>query len=103
MSRGLLAVATRRFREVDGVFCSMSSDISLTESDEGKKVIDSSGENIGQVMEVRNGRAYVDPDPGITDSIMSKLGWGSGDEETYELEPSNVDRVTEDEIHLGTL
>lgn len=81
----------------------MSSDIRMTDDDEGKKVIDSSGDEIGRIVEVRDGRAYVDPDPDLADTIMSKLGWGSGDEDTFELEPRIVDSVTDDEVRLGTL
>ncbi|EJN60953.1 bacterio-opsin activator domain-containing protein [Halogranum rubrum] len=38
----------------------------VTEDDEGKRVVDSHGETVGMVSEVKNGTAYVDPDPGIT-------------------------------------
>jgi hypothetical protein len=46
----------------------------ITEKDEGKRVIDSDGNEIGLVSGVRGGTAYVDPDPGIGDTILSKLG-----------------------------
>jgi len=54
-----------------------------------------------RVIEVENGTARVDPDPGITDTISSKLGWGSAkQDETYGLEPDHVETVTDDEIRL---
>jgi len=72
------------------------------ETDEGKTVVNSKGETVGIVTEVENGRAHVNPDPGITDTISSKLGWGSAkQDETYELEPGHVDTVTDDEIRLN--
>lgn len=72
----------------------------LTETDEGKQVVDVDGEVIGVVSGVRNGAAYVDADPGITDEIRSKLGWDEIDRDDYPLDRSEVDTTTDDEIHL---
>jgi hypothetical protein len=74
----------------------------VTEDDEGKHVVDAHGETIGMVSEVRNGTAYVNADPGITDSIRSKLGWGDADKDDYALERSRIDTVTDDEIRLNS-
>lgn len=71
---------------------------SITEHDEGKRVVD--GEIVGIVSAVRNGTAYVDPDPGITGTIRSKLGWESVDDEDYPLRHTRIDAVTDDEIRL---
>lgn len=78
----------------------MSQDHSLTEEDEGKKVINEEGDDIGQVVQVQHGNAHVEPDPGLTDTIMSKLGWGESDEDTYKLDSSQIESVTDDEIHV---
>nr|WP_049967544.1 hypothetical protein [Haloferax prahovense] len=72
----------------------------VTEDDEGKRVVNSHGETIGMVSEVKNGTAYVDPDPGITDKIRSKLGWGDADKDNYVLKASRINTVTDDEIRL---
>lgn len=72
----------------------------VTEDDEGKNVIDSSGKKIGIVTEVRSGTAYVNADPGITDTIRSKLGWGDADEDDYALEKDRIDTISDDEIRL---
>ena len=72
----------------------------VTDDDQGKTVVDSHGEKVGMVTEVRSGKAYVNADPGITDSIRSKLGWGDADENDYALEESRIDSVTDDEIRL---
>lgn len=72
----------------------------VTEDDEGKDVVDSSGKEIGIVTEVRNGTAYVNADPGITDKIRSKLGWGDADEDDYALEKNRIDTITDGEIRL---
>ena len=72
----------------------------FTAEDDGKKVIDSHGETVGMVSEVKDGMAYVDADPGIADKIKSTLGWDDADDSDYTLRRSQVDRVTDDEIHL---
>lgn len=74
----------------------------LSEEDEGKNIVDSNGETIGMVSSVESGTAYVDPDPDLTDSIKSKLGWGDVDQEDYKLQDSQIDTVTDDEIRLST-
>ncbi|MFP8956307.1 PRC-barrel domain-containing protein [Natrialbaceae archaeon A-CW3] len=68
--------------------------------DEGKPVVNANGDRIGIVEDVRDGTAYINPDPGVTDTIKSKLGWGAVTEENYELDMTNVDQITDDEIRL---
>jgi hypothetical protein len=72
----------------------------LTEEDEGKRVMTTDGDKVGMVTEVRGGTAYVDADPGMFDSIKSKLGWGDTDEDTYPLSSDDVGEVTDDEVRL---
>lgn len=72
----------------------------VTDDDEGKPVVDSSGEKIGMVTEVTSGTAHVNPDPGITDMIRSKLGWGDADQDDYRLDSNRIDTVTDDEVRL---
>lgn len=72
----------------------------VTDDDEGKPVVDSHGEKIGMVTEVRSGTAYVNADPGIADTIRSKLGWNDADQEDYPLERDRVQTVTDDEVRL---
>lgn len=74
----------------------------LTESDEGKKVINHEGEEIGVISGFRGGQAYVDPDPGVTDKIMSALGWGDVDDDDYALDNAHVEAVTDDEVRLSS-
>lgn len=77
------------------------AEMNLTDDDEGKQVVNSAGDDVGRITEVRDGKAYVNPDPGITDTISSKLGWGDADEkEEYELQPDRIETVTDDEIRL---
>lgn len=74
----------------------------MDESDEGKPVMNAKGDKVGMITKVEGGTAYVDPDPGITDAVRSKLGWGgAGDDETYELRGSRVATITDDEVRLN--
>lgn len=72
----------------------------LTENDEGKRVLNADGETIGMISGFRGGKAYVDPDPGITDKIMSRLGWEDVDEDHYALDSDMVAQISDDEVHL---
>lgn len=72
----------------------------LTETDEGKPVVDSTGETIGVVSAVRSGTAYVDPDPGLTERLRSRLGWENVDQDDYALDESEIESVTDEEIRL---
>ncbi len=72
----------------------------VTDDDQGKAVVDSSGQDIGMITEVKSGTAYVNADPSLTDSIRSKLGWGDVDDDDYALEENRIDSVTDDEVRL---
>lgn len=72
----------------------------VTDEDQGKRVVDSGGRKIGMVTDVKSGTAYVNADPGLTDTIRSKLGWGDADKDDYALEKNRIDTVTDDEIRL---
>jgi hypothetical protein len=72
----------------------------LTESDEGKRVVSHDGDDLGVISGFRGGRAYVDPEPGITDRLMSRLGWENVDDDDYPLEQSDVETITDDEVRL---
>lgn len=73
----------------------------VTAEDEGKPVV-YGDDTIGRVVEVTDGTAYVDPDPGITDTIASKLGWGSADDDAFPLQPELVRAVDDDVVRLET-
>jgi hypothetical protein len=75
----------------------------ITSEDEGKQVV-RGDEQIGRIVSVEHGTAYVDPDPNLTDTIKSKLGWteGTGDEETYPLQEEAIETVTDDEVRLAS-
>lgn len=77
--------------------------VDFTSDDEGKRVMNANNEEIGVVKAVEGGSVHVDPDPDVTDTIKSKLGWGDSDEETYSLDEQRVETITDDEIRLERL
>lgn len=79
----------------------MQNDVTLTEDDEGKDVVNSNGDEVGRVIEVTHGEGHVEPDPGIADTIKTTLGWGEADGDTYRLSASDIEHVTDDEIRLN--
>lgn len=72
----------------------------ITDHEEGKRVVDHNGDVVGRVTNVHDGQAYVDPDPGITGTIKSKLGWEEEDADDYPLAEHEVEEVNDDEIQL---
>ncbi|RAW44618.1 PRC-barrel domain containing protein [Halorubrum sp. 48-1-W] len=79
----------------------MRDEVTLTEDDEGKNVVNADGDPVGRVMSVEHGSAHVDPDPGLADTIRSKLGWGDADEDDFQLDTSSIAAVSDDEIRLS--
>lgn len=72
----------------------------ISPDDEGKKVVNRDGDTIGMVSDVRGDHMYVDPDPGVTEKIKSKLGWEEVDEDDYAVKEHDIDTVTDDEVRL---
>lgn len=73
----------------------------ITEKDDGKRVVNADGQKIGIVSGVRNGTPYVDPDPGLGDRILSKLGWDNIDQDDYPLDREQIDEITDEEVRLN--
>lgn len=78
----------------------MASRQSITDQEEGKRVVDANGNKIGVVSGVRGTKLYVDPDPGLTDKVMSALGWDHIDEDDYPLDESRIGSISDDEVRL---
>lgn len=76
------------------------STATLTEDDEGKRVVTTDGDEVGIVAEVRGGSAYVEPDPGMFDTIKAKLDWGDAGEDTYPVGTDDIAEVTDNEVRL---
>lgn len=72
----------------------------ITEDEEGKSVLSSDGEEVGVVIDVQYGTARVEPDPGLTDELKARVGFGDTDEESYPLQEERIETITDDEIRL---
>lgn len=72
----------------------------ISEDDEGKTVLNQEGETIGMVTSVRGDRMFVNPEPGITDRIKSKLGWEDVGEDDYVVRENDIETVTDDAVRL---
>jgi len=72
----------------------------FTESDEGMRVVDEDGNEIGVVSGFRGGKVFVEPDPGVTDAVLERLGWKSIERDEYALDHSDVETVIDDEIRV---
>ncbi len=79
----------------------MQDDYTLTDAEVGKKVINEDGDELGRVMAVESGTAHVDPEPGLADTILSKFGWSDKSSDTYRLESSRVEAITDDHIRVN--
>lgn len=71
----------------------------ISDDDEGKTVT-YDGDEVGRVVEVESGTAYVEHDPGITETIKSKLGWADHDADSIVLEEESIVEVTDDEVRI---
>ncbi|WIV68066.1 PRC-barrel domain containing protein [Natrialbaceae archaeon AArc-T1-2] len=72
----------------------------LTADDEGKRVLNTDGTAVGRIVDVEDGRGYVEPDPSLTDTIKAKLGWGDVSETAHPLDEGSIERITDDEVYL---
>jgi hypothetical protein len=73
----------------------------LDQTDEGKTVVNASGDEIGEIIDVDDGVAYVDAHPSLTERVMAKLGADENDD-AYRLRDDKIDRVTDDEVVVTT-
>ncbi|WP_225333198.1 hypothetical protein [Halomicrobium urmianum] len=74
----------------------------LSDDDEGKYLVDDTGEQLGIVSEVDEaaGVAYVDPDPGVIESLVETFGGGDADEDDIRVPENSVSNVTDDELRV---
>jgi hypothetical protein len=72
----------------------------LTDEEEGKTVVDASGEPLGLVTAVEEDTAYVEPNPDLAESIAARLGWGDAEEDDYTAHADAVGETTDEEVRL---
>lgn len=73
----------------------------LSNEEEGKAVVNKEGTKLGMVTQVEGDRAHVDPDPGVSDTIKSKLGWSDTDGDTYPIQESDIESIDDDKVRLN--
>lgn len=73
-----------------------------TEDDEGKTVVDTEGAELGVVKTVEGSQLYVDPQPSLIESVLSRIGWGDADESDYVLGPDEIVLINEDRVEVKT-
>ena len=74
--------------------------IALSDDDEGKTVVDAHGTTLGLVTAVEGDRAFVEPDPGITETIKADLGWGDADADEYTVHEDAIERREDEQLRL---
>lgn len=75
--------------------------VTVTDDDVGKRVVDRSGTVVGSVAEARNGVAYIDPDTAITATHLATLGGSYADEgSSFRIDPATIERVADREIRI---
>lgn len=74
----------------------------LSTEDEGKFLMDVEGEQIGIVTEVDTDEqvAYVEPEPGLAESVIQGFGFGDADEDDIEVPADSVETVTDSELRV---
>jgi sporulation protein YlmC with PRC-barrel domain len=72
----------------------------LSETDEGKTVVDADGTEIGMVTGVTADDIEVQPDPSLVDRVKATLDWGDRPENRYRIDADRIDRITGTEIEL---
>ncbi|USZ67922.1 hypothetical protein NGM10_14460 [Halorussus salilacus] len=72
----------------------------LTESDEGKRVVGPEGELLGTIDEVDAGVAHVEPDAGDYETVKRYLNWEDSANDDYTFRESAVEEISDDEVVL---
>ncbi len=72
--------------------------VELSSDDQGKDVVDETGQQIGIVAEVEDQTAYIDPEPGLTDRLKARLNWGGHGDDDYPVDSSEINQITDDEV-----
>ena len=72
----------------------------LTDEEEGKTVVDASGEPLGLITTVEEDAAYVEPNPDLAESIAARLGGKDAEDDEYAIHADAVNETTDEKIRL---
>lgn len=67
-------------------------------ADQGKDVVDTRGDALGIVSDVDGEILYVEPDPTLTEAVMSTLHWREGDRDEMKVTPERIRRIDDDVV-----
>jgi hypothetical protein len=68
--------------------------------DKGKRVVTADGDMVGTVERASGSSAHIKPERDLSRSVRRRLGWSEEEAETYRLQKSKIDSITDDEIRL---
>lgn len=74
--------------------------VTFTDDDEGKEVVDASGNTLGLVTKIDGDTAYVDPDPSLADTVKADMGWGDANTDDYTVDNTAVETKGSEKLHL---
>jgi hypothetical protein len=74
--------------------------VTFTDDDEGKVVVDASGNTLGLVTQIEGDTAYVDPDPSLTETIKADMGWANSESDEYAVDETAVETKASEKLHL---
>jgi hypothetical protein len=72
----------------------------ISAADTGKPVLSADRTKIATVIDVRDGRPYVEPATGINEAVRAKLGWRGEEADDYALERHRIARITDNAVEL---
>lgn len=75
--------------------------VALSEEDEGKRVVDADGTEVGVVADVQHGTAHVEADEDRVEEMKTRFDAGEYGENTYALQDDDVDSVDDDRLVLA--
>lgn len=76
----------------------------LTSVDEGKRVLNADGTEVGRLVRVDDGYRYVNPDPTVVTTVRAKLGLRLDGAAPHPLDAGSIEEITDDAVRLrGTL
>lgn len=76
--------------------------ISLTNDDEGKRVVEADGAEVGVIAAVRHGTAHVEAELSVVEKMKTELESGRNDENTYALSEAAIEKIEDDRVVLQT-
>lgn len=68
--------------------------------DRGKDVVTADGDTVGTIEDIKGRTAHVKPGSSLDQTVRSRLGWTTDDEDVYELAHANVADISDTEVTL---